>query len=180
MMVYMDTTTKRCPKCGKTKPLTFDHFYRSKQTRSGFKPWCKVCVNADNRARDRANPEALKERVLRSRNRSPESKKAHVRRSARWRAANKLRWHDTRVSTKYGVPRGWLTEQLERTKGCCEICGAEHLTDTHPRLLSVDHCHTTDKVRGLLCGNCNLGLGHFKDDPTLLRAAIRYLKRTSA
>lgn len=39
----------------------------------------------------------------------------------------------------------------------------------------VDHCHTTGKVRGILCGNCNTGLGHFKDSPMLLQRAIEYL-----
>ena len=50
----------------------------------------------------------------------------------------------------------------------CIICGA---TST----LVVDHCHKTGVVRGILCSNCNLGLGHFKDDPLLLEFASQYL-----
>ena len=50
----------------------------------------------------------------------------------------------------------------------CLICG----TETN---LVTDHCHTTLKVRGKLCNNCNLGLGHFKDDPMLLEFARIYL-----
>ena len=42
-------------------------------------------------------------------------------------------------------------------------------------MLVTDHCHTTLKVRGKLCTNCNLGLGHFKDDPILLEFARLYL-----
>lgn len=53
----------------------------------------------------------------------------------------------------------------------CFICGSP--PDT--RRLHVDHCHKTERVRGLLCLNCNTGLGKFKDDPTLLQKAIDYL-----
>ena len=50
----------------------------------------------------------------------------------------------------------------------CVICGIE-------TQLVVDHCHETGAVRGMLCSNCNLGLGHFKDDPMLLEFARIYL-----
>jgi len=51
----------------------------------------------------------------------------------------------------------------------CIICGVE-------APVVVDHDHTTKEVRGGLCANCNLGLGHFKDNPTLLRFAALYLE----
>lgn len=50
----------------------------------------------------------------------------------------------------------------------CAICGIEGN-------LVVDHNHTTLKIRGMLCTNCNLGLGHFKDNKDLLQSAISYL-----
>lgn len=166
---------KRCPSCGEEKDLTFEHFYRSKHTKSGYRSLCKPCVNAKNREYDRQNPKQAVDRALRYRNKSRENKDRHVSASTRWRRKNYVKHHDTRVAKQLGVPKGWLTEQLERTGGRCEICKTPHQSDEHPKFISVDHCHETGKVRGLLCGNCNAGLGQFKDKPELLAAAIEYL-----
>ena len=63
-------------------------------------------------------------------------------------------------------------EQLKEIKNsitACIICGAEGK-------LVVDHCHKTGRIRGMLCNHCNRGLGHFRDDPTLLEFAAEYLR----
>ena len=62
----------------------------------------------------------------------------------------------------------------------CMICG-EPETERHPRQeakrrLSVDHDHSTGKLRGLLCRRCNRALGGFKEDTELMRKAISYLE----
>lgn len=59
---------------------------------------------------------------------------------------------------------------LEACDFKCEIC-SKQLDVPY-----VDHCHTTKKVRGILCNKCNFGIGHFDDNPALLESAIRYLK----
>ncbi len=56
---------------------------------------------------------------------------------------------------------------------CCAICNRHR--SQFKNNLSVDHCHATGKVRGLLCDNCNRGLGHFKDDPTTIANALKYI-----
>lgn len=58
----------------------------------------------------------------------------------------------------------------------CEICGdpdPKHPTGS----FSIDHCHTTGRVRGALCSACNLGLGKFRDSPEFLRRAADYVER---
>lgn len=55
----------------------------------------------------------------------------------------------------------------------CAICGSD--STYFGIAMAVDHCHTTGKIRGLLCTNCNIGLGNFKDSPELLSKAIWYL-----
>lgn len=54
--------------------------------------------------------------------------------------------------------------------GLCEVCGRADAD----RLLAVDHCHETGRVRGLLCLNCNQALGKLKDDPELIRSLAEY------
>jgi hypothetical protein len=75
-----------------------------------------------------------------------------------------------RSEVRRGNYRGSISDQdLKKLIGTqeCIICG-EYANQ-------VDHCHTTGKVRGLLCVNCNTGLGKFKDDPELLEFARMYL-----
>jgi hypothetical protein len=72
----------------------------------------------------------------------------------------------------YGMTLADYDALLERQNGVCAICES---TDSD-RPLYVDHCHVRNKVRGLLCRSCNLGLGNFKDDPQRLRAATAYLE----
>jgi len=63
---------------------------------------------------------------------------------------------------------------LQAQNGVCGIC-QNSAADLGQHRLVVDHDHATGRVRGLLCRICNLGLERFKDDPTLLISAIKYL-----
>jgi hypothetical protein len=74
------------------------------------------------------------------------------------------------LSRRYGIKAEEADCLLELQNGLCAICGvaaADH----------VDHDHETGAVRQLLCFNCNGGLGQFKDDPGVLRAAADYVER---
>lgn len=95
---------------------------------------------------------------------------------ARKRRAEKLHL-GALYKRQYGITVKNYDEMLAAQNGKCLGCGAEQ-GDGHSRL-HVDHCHTTGKIRGLLCGRCNRGLGMVKDDPKILQNLIEYLKRTA-
>jgi hypothetical protein len=107
----------------------------------------------------------------------PEKAKAAT---LRWRQANPERVAETnRVHNfrKVGVEyeRGTYARKLAEQEGRCAICG--HVPGEGERSLRLDHCHTTLKLRDLLCDGCNTGLGLFRDDPLRLLAAVEYLLR---
>ena len=86
----------------------------------------------------------------------------------------------------YGITAEQYQEMFEAQERTCAICGQqgkppEMTVGAGKRgqsgVLVVDHDHITEVVRGLLCGNCNRGLGNFNDDPNLLEQAIDYLNR---
>lgn len=80
---------------------------------------------------------------------------------------------DTHLRKKYGITSLEKDAMLRAQGGNCAICGT---ADPGVSSWHTDHCHTTGSVRGILCTNCNRGLGHFQDSIENLQAAISYLK----
>jgi len=76
---------------------------------------------------------------------------------------------------KYNMTEATYVSMIEAQEGNCAICGSPD--ETISGNLAVDHCHETDKVRGLLCSNCNKGLGLLQDSIQVLSGAIRYLDK---
>lgn len=79
------------------------------------------------------------------------------------------------LKAKYGITLEQYDEMFEAQGGTCLICGNEG----GERDLAVDHSHETGEVRGLLCLNCNAGIGNLRDDIELLKKAIKYLERNN-
>jgi hypothetical protein len=75
-----------------------------------------------------------------------------------------------------GVSGDWISVNYDRQGGRCAIC-RRRVHCGGNTTYHVDHCHTSGRLRGLLCRDCNLGLGHFKDSIPSLLAAIDYLQR---
>ena len=78
-----------------------------------------------------------------------------------------------RIKNRYGITWQQYESLYRQQGGVCAICQGVPLSPG--KRLGVDHDHSTGKVRGLLCGLCNTALGGFREDPSLLRAAIAYL-----
>jgi len=104
-------------------------------------------------------------------------KKPTAEQRKRWRAAAdpaRVRAATHKRTCKlYGITPAQYAELLAKQGGGCAICGDP---PTSTRDLSIDHDHTTGKVRGLLCNCCNPGLGYFKDNESRLHRAIAYLR----
>ena len=77
------------------------------------------------------------------------------------------------VLTKYGITLVERKKMQDEQGNKCKICQKAFTSDCKS---NVDHCHTSGKIRGLLCWKCNIGLGHFQDNPLVLIKAAEYLK----
>lgn len=80
--------------------------------------------------------------------------------------------HRQRIGT-YSLSQEEYEALLERSGGLCEICQEKEVAH-------IDHCHDTGAVRGLLCQQCNHGLGNFQDRVALLNRASEYLSKKLA
>lgn len=104
---------------------------------------------------------------------SPECKKKEM--DARWRARSP---HYNR-QYNYGISQDQYEAMMAAQRGRCAICGTSEWMgkDKRPH---TDHDHATGAFRGILCGNCNNGIGMLGEDPARLRAAADYLERAVA
>ncbi len=149
--------SKICPKCSTEKP--FEQFPKNRRTKNGVGSYCLTC-SAE---------------MVRARRETPEGLQAHRNSSKRWREANAGRNKDNHARWRYGMEIGGYDALLAKQDGKCAICFSTEpgrgLTRFH-----VDHCHSSEAIRGLLCELCNRGLGSFKDSPDLLDRAASYVR----
>lgn len=153
-------TEKQCPTCKEVKPIS-EFCKRGDENNPHKFVWhrCRSC-----------NAIICNER-MRKRIESGEARQDYkeVYRKKRWK----------RLLKQYGISQDEY-EQLESEQDFkCAICNQPETRmykDVLCRLV-VDHDHKTKRIRGLLCYNCNIGLGNFKDDPKRLISAATYLGR---
>lgn len=100
-----------------------------------------------------------------------EAKKASMS-TEDWLLQNRRYW----LKSQYGLSLEDYNNKLKEQNHRCAICNYDE-TDSFKGLLFVDHCHTTGKIRGLLCHHCNTALGKFRDSKEILANAINYLDK---
>lgn len=161
---------KKCPKCKLNKNSS--EFSKDSHKKDGRCSWCKECIKnkkLKNHIKEKIYRDnyyqSNKERLLlwqKERNIINPEKRRNVYR----RASLKL---------KYGITQDEYNKLFEEQNGCCAICG-KHQSE-FKKALHIDHNHKTGKVRGLLCFNCNMGIGRLQDSKELLLKAVDYLER---
>lgn len=122
-------------------------FPPSIKSATGYFSYCIECRKEINRAQDEKRWSNKKDILIRQ------------RRNANYRR-------------EYGITIDEYENLLIKQNNGCAICGTKSISKYH----AVDHDHETGTVRGILCENCNRGIGMFKDDEQLLLKAIAYLK----
>lgn len=78
------------------------------------------------------------------------------------------------LKNTYGLTLDQYNEILKSQNYQCALCGLELKVDKQTH---IDHCHETNKIRGILCNHCNLGIGHLRHDPALIRKAALYCEQ---
>ena len=154
---YLANGVDRCSKCGEVKPL--DQFYVSKKKWTGHDPWCKKCKLVANQAYVKDPINATKKREYRK----------------IYNFNNKERQRINTIKHRYGITVEQYAQMWEDQDGKCKICGIA-LNTIPQKQIAIDHCHESNIIRGILCRNCNAGLGFFRDNITVLKKAIKYLK----
>jgi hypothetical protein len=149
-------TVKQCKACKQSKPL--DAFYSEPRVSDGRTARCKTCIkSAASIHYDINKGDVLKRRKAEY---SPEKERAK------------------KLKSTYGISVELYDHMLKEQGYKCKLCPSTDPRHNSGRFV-VDHCHTTGKVRGLLCSECNLMLGKAKDDITILQNAITYLSQHS-
>jgi hypothetical protein len=113
-----------------------------------------------------ANPERLKD----YRNKGRAKNYSSIRRSQR----------DYILRSTYGLNLDQYEAMLTSQGNCCAICGTDQATTKHANAWRVDHCHSTGKVRALLCHNCNIAMGLLKENTGTLEKMIAYINHHNA
>jgi hypothetical protein len=141
--------TKRCDYCGLLKLKS--EFNKSETRKDGVCLSCKECEKIKNDIAEIKRKEYLFGR--------PERKRASKRKS---------------LQNQYGITLDEYEDLFTQQESCCAICG-RHQSELNKKL-HLDHSHSSGKVRGFLCSDCNLGLGIFKDSEEYILNAISHLR----
>lgn len=170
-----DVEFKFCNKCGVLKPLT-DFYYRKDTGK--YRPTCKRCKNTLDAEQKKKRREYNKSQW--QKNKDKRTKQYREWYDKRYYDTDQVERRRSHNYKKYGLSSEEYMEMYKKNEGKCYICNQPEIIKRKGKVkrLAIDHCHSTGKVRGLLCQNCNRGLGLLKDNIEVLENAIKYLKES--
>jgi hypothetical protein len=152
---WRQTGTKWCPACKVEKPLKAYTVYKIGKRKGHPAGSCKECRTVLHKTRKRVDP-TIYERI---------------------------EW-PCKLKRLYGITVEQYDALLEKQNGACAICGSKSSYSRNYKSISssrtkfsVDHCHSTGKVRGLLCTKCNRALGMLNDSIEVVLRMAKYLKK---
>jgi hypothetical protein len=149
-----ETDPKECRKCRKLLNLSE---FRKRNDSPSHASRCKECAREDCKLWRQRNPHKQKNSTV------------------NWQISNPDKYKTLRFNSdlkRYGLTIKSYKVLVDKQAGVCAICGESETTFAR---LSVDHCHISGRIRGLLCNNCNRGIGLLKDSATILLRAHEYL-----
>lgn len=156
---------KKCKKCGVVKD--FNEFYKNKRNKDGIITSCKECEGK----RARKWGDTHKERKLALAKEWVKNNKDKLASyDKKWATNNPDKVKERWLKQCYGITLAQYKQLAENQFNKCAIC--EKVSDK----LFVDHDHNDGRIRGLLCRECNTGIGFLQDSPYILGRAIEYLK----
>lgn len=161
---------KKCGRCQIEKSAT--EFNKNRSTKSGLQDYCRDCQKQAKKKWIEKNPGIVSELAKKYRSKDPEKYRA---RSRQWRKDNPEKSMSIDLKRKYGITYDHWKVMFDQQEGKCLVCN-KHQNELNQKL-AVDHDHKTNQIRGLICCQCNRGIGYLQDDPILLRKAALYLDK---
>lgn len=190
-------THKKCRRCDEVKMLS--EFYKVSGCKDGTRNVCKKCHNAALVLSQSRNLDKLRtyhhnyylqnvhkwvKRTAEQQDKYNEVRRREYAQNEKVREKAKVdskKWQDSNPEKrkaqrliKFGITLDEFNLLMDSQDNKCAICGYSDLSRKQFFPI-VDHCHKGGKVRGILCSNCNFGLGSFKDNPAFLMKAASYL-----
>lgn len=167
------STTKRCPSCLATKAIT--DFYRNAT-------YCKECSREHNKqwyARHGKKHDQEKNARPETKRRISTQRKIKRRVDPQFRSKEIRANRQQHLKKRFGLTLEQYDLMVKAQNGLCAICKLSNRRRVMERIsaLAVDHNHLTGQIRGLLCANCNSGLGLLQESIEVLYRAIEYLKK---
>ncbi len=160
----MENKVKKCSSCKVEKLLI--HFGNDKYAKDGLTHSCKRCRYDKYNKNAKENPEKVREKNKR------QAQNRYNYYNSEDGIISSRRSHLKRM---FNITLEEYNAMLDKQNNVCAICGCEE-TYYRNKVLCVDHCHNTGKIRGLLCNNCNRALGLFKESKEILSNSIKYLE----